>query len=176
MVHKAEKQHAARQSPPGVGWFATLIFQAVPRRTRRRRSAPELSGSKEAQPVSRTSTAARKRRRIFLSTMREKPVRKIAADDHGWEEDLWNKTPGERIEMVEQLTRDAYAFLPGGPRAYRTEATETCYPPSPSKALGMSNTPGEPGGARVHSEVLKGYRHRLFVTRKKYGKTPAVSP
>lgn len=43
-------------------------------------------------------------KRIRIATLREQ----------GRETDLRAATPGERIEMIEQLTRDAYAFMQGG--------------------------------------------------------------
>jgi hypothetical protein len=45
------------------------------------------------------------RTRVRISTLREQ----------GRETDHLGATPGERIEMIEEITRDAYAFKDGGP-------------------------------------------------------------
>lgn len=49
----------------------------------------------------------------------ERRVRIVEATEHRREEglkeiDLRDTEPGERIEMVEQITQDAYAFVEGG--------------------------------------------------------------
>jgi hypothetical protein len=44
------------------------------------------------------------RTRVRISTLREQ----------GRETDHLSATPGERIEMIEEITRDAYAFKDGG--------------------------------------------------------------